>query len=75
MTRFEYFLKNGIQGVELGIIPESTFQRFIRYQVYLNYLKDGKKHIDAIKLASDDCNCDITLIYKATYFFAKSCKD
>ncbi len=75
MKRFEYCLANGLQGMELGIISESMFQRFIRYQVYLNYLKEGKKHIDAVKLASDDCNCDITLIYKATYFFAESCKD
>jgi len=75
MTRFEYFLKYGTEGAELGVINGATFAKFIRYQVYLNYRKEGEKHSEAIKLASEECNCEITGIYKALYFFAQSCKD
>jgi len=75
MTRFEYFLKYGTEGLNLGIIPVDMFAKFIRYQVYLNYMKDGNKSSEAMKLASDECCCEITSIYKAKYFFAEGCKD
>jgi len=74
MTRLEYFKQNGSTGLELDIISEGKFQVFIRYQVYLNFLNDGNKKSEAVKLTSEDCNCDITRVYEALNFFAENRK-
>ena len=75
MTRFEYFQRHGIEGLNLGIIPVDMFAKFIRYQLYLNYLKEGHKSSEAMKLTSEECRCEITGVYKAKYFFAEGRKD
>jgi hypothetical protein len=53
----------------------AKFAFFIRYQVYLNLVKEGNQHTEAIKIAADECSCDITCVYRAIYFFAKNSKD
>lgn len=71
MTRLEYFKQNGSLGLELGIISEGKFANFIRYQVYLNLINEGEKKSEAIKLTSEECNCDISRVYDAVNFFAE----
>lgn len=72
--RFEYFTQNGVKGLELDIIPEGKFTLFIRYQVYLNFISEGNKKAESVKLTSEECNCDISGVYRAVQFFAENCK-
>lgn len=72
MTRFEYMQRNGSDGLELDLISEGKFAGFIRYQVYLNFVNDGVKRSEAIKLTSEECNCDLSRVYESVKFFAEN---
>lgn len=74
MTRLEYFEKYGTVGLELDIIPEGKFRRFIRFQVYRNHVNTGKTPAEAVKLTADECCCTNLRVYRAIEFFKKRIK-
>lgn len=73
MTRLEWF-ENGYGqiGLALGIISASMFSKFIQYKVYRQYRDHGRKHMDAIENAADDCKCSPGTVWNSVQFFMKS---
>lgn len=74
MTRLEWCNKNIVSGAELGMVSGAKMAFYLRYSTYINFKKDGYKHPEAIRLASEECSCDVSCVYKAIYFFSKNSK-
>ena len=75
MTRFEWMRDCGLCGVQLGMIGADVYSKYIRYIIYLEYIKAGKEHTTAITLTAERTRVTESTIYRALEFFAKPCEN
>jgi len=69
MTREQYIIKYGRQGLMLGIIPHIKMDRYHRYQVYKKHIAAGRNNMEALFLVSEECCCEYITAYKSVSFF------
>lgn len=73
MTRIEWFeAGHGASGVELGIVSEAAFARYVRFKVFLDQMSQCEDKATAITYAAERCCCEESTIYRAIQFFAES---
>ncbi len=77
MNRFEYMIRNGKEGVRLGIIQ---IDLAIKYEAYITYLElmesmkgngqsEYKKRAAAVQLTADKFNISYSTIWRYLAFF------
>lgn len=69
LTRLQWFeAGHGTTAVELGIISPDVFVKFIRYQVYQDFLFKKHDHSTAVELTSEQCKCSTWTVREALHF-------
>lgn len=72
LTKFQFFEEGYAQlGVELGIISEAKFQKFIHYKVYLALIDEGFNHSTAIQITADKTYSNFSSVWRSVAYFQK----
>jgi len=69
-NRIDWFnSEHAADAIELGIITVPTFQKYIRYRIYMKYKTDLISMNAAIELACVEANCSRSPMLKAVKWF------
>jgi hypothetical protein len=72
ITRFEWFEKgNAHDAVEVGILNEKMFSKYIRYKVFLDIKSQGHSENEAMFLTAERMGCSSITVYRDKIFFSR----
>lgn len=60
---------NIIEDLELGILSEGAFRKYVRYLRYCDYIKQGLNKTNAVQSVAEDSNISFTSVWNAVEFF------
>lgn len=71
-TRFEWFERGcAYDAVEIGILDDKMFTKYIRYKVFLDLKSQGNGVYEAMKLTAERMGCSPLTIYRDRIFFSR----
>lgn len=60
---------NIIEDLELGLLSEGAFRKYVRYLLYTDYRKKGLDKMNATQCVAEDRNISFTSAWNAVEFF------